>query len=348
MNHHNESLSALSAVAVALGLAACAGGSRQSQANAPMQPQPAPMSTEYGAAMGQPAGAAPGQPAAEEMPPPSPSPTTGPSGSQPGETSGMQQAPGSTAGMGSPSGMPGGIGTPGMTGGTSGMGSPEVGGGPMNMSGLDDAQIAAVVQAVNIGQMQAAQLAETKATSPEVKRFARQMATDHQQMETASIAVFSRMQVTPSDSAVSTQLKSDSQGELSNLHGMHGKDFDREYIDSQVRDHNRALELVDRMMQNAKNPELKADLEKMRPKIEAHMRHAERLQQMLQGMPKGTPSKQRERGGAGNPSPSWGSRGLGRPSGALLQRIAASPPAGGISSVRAEARRRPVGRHPRG
>jgi hypothetical protein len=47
---------------------------------------------------------------------------------------------------------------------------------------------------------------------------------------------------------VSNQLKRDAQDELSTLQGMSGRDFD--YIDAQVRGHNLALELIDRMLPN--------------------------------------------------------------------------------------------------
>ncbi len=327
MNHRNRSLSGLSAVAVTLALAAC-GGARQQQANAPMQPQPAP-TNEYGAAMGQPAGAASGQPGQQDMPPPSPSATgpeqggpygggapTGPSGGQVGPTGetgptgqGGETAtqPGSTGGsMGSPSGMTGGTGsTSGMPGSAGAMGTPEQGGGSTDVSGLDDAQLAAIVHAINTGEMQAAQLAESKATSPQVKHFAREMATQHGQMEAKATTLFSRMQITPSDSPISSRLRSDAQGEVSMLHGTTGKDFDREYMDAQVRDHNQALELVDRMIPVAKNPELKTELQNLRAKIEGHLRLAERIQQTMQGAPggqqKGTPNKQRGGGDNSNP-----------------------------------------------
>jgi putative membrane protein len=318
MNLRNGSLSTFSAVAVVLGLAACGGGSRQSQASAPPQPQTMPPTNEYGAAMGQPYGAAPGQ---SEMPatPGSTSPSNPPSGAAQGAYGpGATQAPGAPPmgatepspapqgamnqpGMGGPgamggptqgapstmggmqqgstSGMPGG---PGMTSGATG--------GTMDVSGLDDAQLAAVIQALHMGEILEAQMAEKKATAAEVKRFARDLSTQHRDMENRVNAVFTRIQITPSDNAVSNQMKNDTQNDMATLQAMKGKDFDREYIDAEIRDHNRALELLDRAIPNAKSAELKTELQNARTKVEAHLRMAEKIQQMLQ---KGATNKQR-------------------------------------------------------
>jgi predicted outer membrane protein len=339
MKYRKRSLSTLSAIAVTFGLAACAGESRQSQANAPTQPMAAaPPPNEYGAAMGQAPGTAPGQ---TEMPSPgSPYAATGqaPTGSTSGQPMagteyGGAQAPGAPAGanppgtMGGMQGTTGAMGAPsGMAGGMTGQtgpsgapspapspspGAPPVGGSTagaipgeaapsaMDVSTLDDAQLAAIVLALNMAKIQAAQLAESKAGATEVKRYAHDMATEHRDMNKRANAVFVRIQIRPSDNAVSSQVKSDNENEMSTLQAEKGKDFDKDYIDAQIRDQNHALELIDRMTPNAKSPELKAELQNERMRLEAHLRQAERLQQLLQ---KGATSKQRERGGAA-PSP---------------------------------------------
>jgi putative membrane protein len=128
--------------------------------------------------------------------------------------------------------------------------------------------------------------------SPELRRFAKDLETQHRDMQSRANAVFSRSQMTPSENPVSARMKSDAQSELSTLQSMRGKDFDRAYLEAEVRDHNSALELIDRMIADARNPELKGELENMRPKIEAHLRKAEGMEQTLT-TPKGTTNKQR-------------------------------------------------------
>jgi putative membrane protein len=168
-------------------------------------------------------------------------------------------------------------------------GAPGVGVGVTNqmagvpdVSTLSDAQLAAVVQAINQGEIQEAQLALSKSSNADVKRFARDMISAHRDMMSKTTALLQRLQITPNDNAVSNQLKSDTQSEIQDLQTMRGKDFDRNYIDSQVRNHNGALELMDRIAPDVKNAELKAALMSDRPKVEAHLREAERVQASLQ------------------------------------------------------------------
>ncbi len=76
---------------------------------------------------------------------------------------------------------------------------------------------------------------------------------------------------------------------MSALQSVRGHDFDRDYVDAQVRAHNKALELVDRIVPNIKSSEFKVQLQSTRPKIEAHLREAEQVQQKLM---KGTTNAQ--------------------------------------------------------
>ena len=284
MSKFKSSISKLAAVASVLGLAAC-GGSQPAQPATPSSAQANQSSSQpYGSTMGQ------------QSSEPTGSETSGSTyGSQGTVGSGAYAGSsehGATSGTtgGTQSGMgQSGMGTSGSTqsgtmsqGGTMGTtGATNTMGGSMDVSNLDDAQVAAVVQALNSGEIQQAQLAQSKAKSPDVKRFAQKMITAHRDMQTSDAALFSRLQITPSDNAVSNQLKTDVQNNMSTLQSMTGRDFDRDYIDGQVRAHNRALELVDRMAMNVKSSELRTSLQNARTKIEQHLRDAERIQQTL-------------------------------------------------------------------
>lgn len=305
MSHFKSSLSTVAAVAAVLGMVACGGESHQQSANAPIgYSQPAPseatatgteQSGQYGSAMGQPSGAST-----------SPSTSSGASGQlngqygqgqmgqtneQTGQTGqgqmgqgqmGQTGQTGQTGETGPQYGTtPGGAAVGGSTAGApSTMGGST--GGSMDVSSLNDAQLAAVLNAINQDEIQDAQLAEQKATSPEIKRFARDMLNAHRNIMNEDQTVLSQAQITPSDNAVSQQLRTDGQTEMSTLESMHGHDFDREYVDAQIKDHNKALELIDRIIPNIKNPQLKAQLQNVRPRLEAHLREAERVQQKLQ------------------------------------------------------------------
>jgi putative membrane protein len=151
-----------------------------------------------------------------------------------------------------------------------------------DVSSLNDAQLAAVVQAINQGEVLEAQLAQNKAVSPETKRFAKDMMNVHREMQNRTNALLARLQMSPSENPVSTRLKTDVQNETSTLQTMRGRDFDRDYVDAQVRNHNKALELLDRITPIVKNPDLKAALASDRPEVEEHLRVAERIEEALQ------------------------------------------------------------------
>jgi putative membrane protein len=150
-----------------------------------------------------------------------------------------------------------------------------------DISGLSDAQIAAVLEAIHDGEIRQAQLATTHATSQSVKRFATHMMAAHRAMLGRTTAILARAQITPSDNAVSNQLKSDGHAQLSTLQGMRGREFDRTYIDAQVRGHTDALEVIDRILPNLRNQDLKNEVQNARPHVEEHLREAERVQQEL-------------------------------------------------------------------
>ncbi len=287
MRHLKSTLTTLSTAAVVLGAAAC-GSSHTSGANSPSSPGPAATYSQYGPAMGDGAGYTPG-PSTEatpgsvgRLPPPMPSPV------EMGAASPTLADP--AAAMGSTTGAPVTWGSGpdtsayGEAVGVTNQMAPAV-----DLSTLSDGQFAAIVETINSGEIQEAQLAMSKATAPEVKRFARDMAMAHRDMQNKLTALVGRLQITPSDNAVSNQLKSDSQSELATLQTMRGKDFDRDYVDAQVTNHNKALEMLDRITPSVKSSELKAALVGVRPKVEEHLREAERVQLTLQ---KGTANPQ--------------------------------------------------------
>jgi putative membrane protein len=317
MNHFKSSLSTVGAVAVLLGTVAC-GESQQQPAQAPVgstteyaqqsPPAPSPEPTgQYGSAMGQPQEAAPAQP-----------PMTGASGQlnpqsgqgQMGQPSDQTPQPQYGQQYGTP---PPSQGSPPPMGGGSQMGAPSAMGGSMDVSSLGDGQLAAVIQAIHQDQMQEAQLAEQRATSPELKRYARDMVTSHRNIMNENQSVLSQAQITPSDNAVSQQLRTDAQNEMSTLEGLRGRDFDHEYLDSQIRDHNKAIELVDRIIPNIKSPQLKAHLQNVRMRLEGHLREAERIQQkMQQGSTNKQPSDEKQPRNQ-NPSPNQNPGGTQNP-----------------------------------
>ncbi|MGD0674316.1 MAG: DUF4142 domain-containing protein [Polyangiaceae bacterium] len=150
-----------------------------------------------------------------------------------------------------------------------------------SIANLDDAQLAAIVQAIHFAEIEQGQLAARKAVLPAVKHFAAQMVFAHETSQGRERVLLDRLQLAPAENAVSNQIKSDAQIEFGNLQSLHGRAFDAAYVIAQVRDHNHAVELIDHVLARVTNAELKSRLEHSRARVAQHLREAEALDQQM-------------------------------------------------------------------
>lgn len=148
---------------------------------------------------------------------------------------------------------------------------------------LTDAEIAAIVKAANTGELDAAKLAKTKAKDKKVKEFAAMMVKDHTDMLKSGDAVAKKAGIELKDNEISAHMTDESKTTLETLKSAaKGADFDKAYIDAQVNAHTQVLDSIDKkLMPNVQNADLKAELEKSRPKIEAHLGQAKEIQSSL-------------------------------------------------------------------
>lgn len=143
----------------------------------------------------------------------------------------------------------------------------------------NDAQIAGIVVAANTVDINAGKLAETKAQHQDVKAFAKQMVTDHTGVNKQATALVTKLKVTPEESDTSKSLKDGGAENVTKLKGLTGAEFDKAYVDNEVTYHQAVLDAIDKtLIPSAKNSELKALLEKVRPAIDAHLQHAKHIQ----------------------------------------------------------------------
>ena len=145
-----------------------------------------------------------------------------------------------------------------------------------NVEAYSDANAVAFIQTVNTGEIEAAQLAKTKATRAEIKAFARQMETDHTTMKNEVAQAAQRLGL--STTATEEDVLEDHQGTMRDLNDAKGGDeFDDKYIDEQVEAHKNALDEIDDAIERTQNAEFKALLQKARGAVDGHLKHAESL-----------------------------------------------------------------------
>jgi putative membrane protein len=149
----------------------------------------------------------------------------------------------------------------------------------MSAEGVNDAQIASIVVTANQVDIDAGQLAASRATNDEVKAFARLMVTDHTGVNKAATDLAAKLTVTPQENPTSQSLKADGEKSLAHLNTLKGAAFDNAYVDREVAYHQQVIDALDKtLIPEATNEELKAFLVKVRPAFVAHLEHAKRLQ----------------------------------------------------------------------
>jgi putative membrane protein len=124
----------------------------------------------------------------------------------------------------------------------------------------------------NMAEVETGKLAQNKASSDEVKKFAAHMVEDHGKM-------LSEQQTMAKSKGVELpkQPKKEHQAALKKLEGATGERFDRAYMDQMVKDHEKTLKLVQDAAKNAKDPELKQTAEKAAPDVQKHLEMAKQI-----------------------------------------------------------------------
>jgi len=115
-------------------------------------------------------------------------------------------------------------------------------------------------------EIEAAKLAQTKASDPQVKAFADKMLTDHTEATQKLSALAQSKNVT-----LPTTLLKRHQSMLDALQkDKDGKDFDEDYKNKMVIAHKEAVSLFDQTAQKAKDPDVKSFAATLLPKLQAH------------------------------------------------------------------------------
>jgi putative membrane protein len=147
----------------------------------------------------------------------------------------------------------------------------------------NDAQITKILHETNEGEIDLAKLAKSKSKNDEVKKFADHMIKDHTSNNKMGKQLTNKLNIKPVTSENSEEMKKEGSEKLAELKKLDGKEFDKAYMDSQVNTHTKVLSDLDNtMLTSAKNPELKAMLEKTRTAVSQHLDQAKKIQSTLQ------------------------------------------------------------------
>jgi putative membrane protein len=144
-------------------------------------------------------------------------------------------------------------------------------------SGLSDANIVAMLDAANAADSASGALAVRKGRNADVKAFGRLMMGEHHALRVQGQQLARKLGVTPQAPA-DWDLPKQHDDQVKDLEGKSGADFDKTYIDDEVDVHQKVMDLTNRALASAQNPELKDLIQKAQPVIQKHLDRAKQIQ----------------------------------------------------------------------
>jgi len=150
---------------------------------------------------------------------------------------------------------------------------------PQAEPALSESQIAMITDLANTAEIEQAKLAQNKAKSASVKKFAAMMIKHHSQAKTDQAKLYKQLSLTPTQSQDANLLKDDANNTLGTLRGSSGAPFDVAYMDSQVAEHQKVLDTLDqKLIPAASDQRLIDELKHMRETVESHLKEAKSIQ----------------------------------------------------------------------
>jgi len=143
----------------------------------------------------------------------------------------------------------------------------------MAQSNAADQQFAKTAAEVNMTEAHLGQLAQDKAANAEIKDYGRELVQDH-------TTAYQDLDVIATKDGFTIPKGIDAQHEptINRFKNLNGKNFDKQFLNEQVKAHQKALAEFRKEAQNGQNSDLKAYANKCIPKLEEHLQRAEKLQ----------------------------------------------------------------------
>jgi putative membrane protein len=141
----------------------------------------------------------------------------------------------------------------------------------------NDAEFVANTVASNYGEIQAAEMAKTKASDPEVKKIAGMLVMDHNKTlgELKTLASAKSISI-PSEADNSAMNKAE------NLANESGKEFDKKWCEEMIDRHESTIKKFERHAEKTEDAELKAWIDKTLPALKNHHQQLEACHERLE------------------------------------------------------------------
>jgi len=114
-------------------------------------------------------------------------------------------------------------------------------------------------------EVELGKLAQTKSKNPDIKKFGQMLVQDHSKANTDMEALGKKKNFNLPAGLGSHQ------STLDKLNGMSGDDFDREFVNNMVSDHEKDVSTFQKESQNSTDADVKAFAEKTLPVLQKHL-----------------------------------------------------------------------------
>ena len=143
---------------------------------------------------------------------------------------------------------------------------------------ITDPQVLDIGRTLHQGEVDLGRLASERATDARVREYAQRMVTEHSDAIGRGDQLAASLGLTPMPHDISRDLQKEVTEVGNKLREKTGVDFDEAYIDSQVKMHSDALELIrDKLLPNARAEPLKSELRSVDASVVTHLAHARSL-----------------------------------------------------------------------
>lgn len=156
-------------------------------------------------------------------------------------------------------------------------------GGPI---GMTDMKVLAWMDVANQGEVDAGKLAGERATSEQVKTFAKSLVQEHARMLRESQMLAKQLAKDPvadsaSDAEPMKDLADAQSRAMSDIRAKTGTEFDKTFIDRMVDGHEHVLEKLKDWRGKALDPKLNTAMSRAIPVVEGHLTEAKRIQDTM-------------------------------------------------------------------
>jgi putative membrane protein len=142
-----------------------------------------------------------------------------------------------------------------------------------------DAEILAMLLAVDMNEVVAAMEAAKKKLSLQVADYAKMLHTEHGKHSADTMKLGLQIGVTPINTPAVDKLRIKGSGELAAILPLEGEEFGKAYLDAMIKGHTEVLDMIDnQLLKNTSNDAVKNHLTETRKLIARHLEKAKKIQ----------------------------------------------------------------------